>query len=249
LHVIHRGVYAVGRRDLAREGWWMAAVLACNGGALLGCTPAGLLWKVLERGNEVPHVWVPRHRTGPRGVRVHEGTRTPAKRHGIPVTSLTDTLIDLAADLDPHSLKAAVRRAVAERNLDLRTLRDAAKAPAFDARKARVRKVCDLWIPRVEVTQSELEARFYELMAAAALPLPDLQRPFGRYRSDFVWEAARLVVETDGRQHLTIAARQADAERDRAFAAAGFTVLRYVWADVVNRPRAVQREVRDRLIG
>ena len=35
LHVIHRGVYAVGRRKLAERGRWMAAVLACGPGAVL----------------------------------------------------------------------------------------------------------------------------------------------------------------------------------------------------------------------
>src|SRR5215210_4933899 len=27
---VFRGVYAVGRRELSNEGWWMAAVLACG---------------------------------------------------------------------------------------------------------------------------------------------------------------------------------------------------------------------------
>jgi hypothetical protein len=36
LHPIRRGVYAVGRRTLSREGGWMAAVLVCGDGRL-GC--------------------------------------------------------------------------------------------------------------------------------------------------------------------------------------------------------------------
>ena len=36
LHLLHRGVYAVGHRRLA-EGRWMAAVLACGPGAAVLC--------------------------------------------------------------------------------------------------------------------------------------------------------------------------------------------------------------------
>jgi hypothetical protein len=32
LHRIHRGVYAVGHKNLSHQGWWMAAVLACGEG-------------------------------------------------------------------------------------------------------------------------------------------------------------------------------------------------------------------------
>ena len=30
LHPLYRGVYAVGHANLAREGWWLAAVKACG---------------------------------------------------------------------------------------------------------------------------------------------------------------------------------------------------------------------------
>jgi very-short-patch-repair endonuclease len=243
LFLKYPGVYAVGRRDLTREGRWMAAVLACGDGAALSHVPAGLLWKILERGDERPHVTVPRHRTGPAGVLTHQARVATEKRLRIPVTCLIQTLIDLAGDLEPDALKAAVREAVRIHALDVRTLNAAVAEPRTDWRKARLRTVCDLWVPNIELTQSELEARFYELVARHGLPLPELQRPFGRYRSDFIWPAARLVVETDGRDHLTPAARQADAARDRAFAAAGYVVLRFMWADVVNRPAEVIRDV------
>jgi hypothetical protein len=43
LHPIVRGVYAVGRRHLIREGRWMAAVLACGPGAVLSHRSAAAL--------------------------------------------------------------------------------------------------------------------------------------------------------------------------------------------------------------
>src|SRR5688572_18669760 len=44
LHVLHRGVYAVGHRVLTDEGRWMAAVLAGGPGAVLSHTSAAAHW-------------------------------------------------------------------------------------------------------------------------------------------------------------------------------------------------------------
>jgi len=147
----------------------------------------------------------------------------------------------LAGVLEERGLRGAIRRGVQEHDLDLRILQAPTALPLSDWRTARVRTQLELWLPNEELTQSELDARFYELIAG--LPLPQLQRPFGRWRSDFVWERQKLVVETDGRYHLTPVQRQTDAERDRALMAAGYRVLRFMWADVVNRPAMVPAEV------
>src|SRR5262245_29602049 len=44
LHVVFRGVYAVGRPEVTRYGRWMAAVLASGPGALLSHRSAAALW-------------------------------------------------------------------------------------------------------------------------------------------------------------------------------------------------------------
>jgi hypothetical protein len=46
LHPVHRGVYAVGRPDLSREGEWMAAVLACAPTGVLSHDSAAALWRI-----------------------------------------------------------------------------------------------------------------------------------------------------------------------------------------------------------
>ncbi len=46
LHEVRPCVYAVGRRDLSREGRWMAAVLACGQGACLSHQSAAQLWGI-----------------------------------------------------------------------------------------------------------------------------------------------------------------------------------------------------------
>src|SRR3954462_8109168 len=46
LHPVARGVYAVGRRELTREGRWMAAVLTCGPEAVLSHGSAAALWRI-----------------------------------------------------------------------------------------------------------------------------------------------------------------------------------------------------------
>src|SRR5919198_5554708 len=48
LHVVHRGVYAVGHPVLGPDGRRMAAVLACGPGAALSHASAAALWGLRE---------------------------------------------------------------------------------------------------------------------------------------------------------------------------------------------------------
>src|SRR3954447_16818938 len=156
LHRIYDGVFAVGRPDLTREGRWMAAVLAVGEDAVVSRIPAGLLWEIVKRGDERPHVTIlgTTHRTGPAGVRVHRTRDLDVdKRQRIPVTSLMQTITDLAGDLTQPALKAAIREGLRRHPLDLGVLRTHVEHPRTDHRRARVRKVLDLWVPGVELTQ------------------------------------------------------------------------------------------------
>jgi very-short-patch-repair endonuclease len=259
LHRIHRGVYAVGRPDLSRHGRWLAATYACGDGALLSHTSAGLLWRILERGDERPHVTLPT-RSGRRrraGVTVHRsGTLQPmdaGERDRIAVTSPARTVFDLAAVLSARELKGAVRQAVRLGLADLAALDEQAQSRRLDRRAVALRRVLAFYIPGEELTESELEARFLELCTRHDIPLPDMQVRRGPRRLDFVWSRLRLVVETDGRRdHDGDVGRADDRARDRALIADGFTVLRFGWAEVVNDGAAVAGELRaimDRLAG
>src|SRR5215208_1794595 len=113
LHPIFRGVYAVGTPNTTRFGFLIAAVLACGQGAALSHESAAELWGIRRREGGPVHVAVPgtscrRHE----GIVVHRrlGLVT-TKRHGIPVTTIADTLIDLAASLSRDHLEAAINQA------------------------------------------------------------------------------------------------------------------------------------------
>src|SRR5690242_15267625 len=50
LHSVYRGIYAVGRPDVSREGRWMAAVLAAGPGAVLSHLSAATHWGIWPYG-------------------------------------------------------------------------------------------------------------------------------------------------------------------------------------------------------
>ena len=116
LHPVHRGVYAVGRRELTQLGRWMAAVLACGPAAYLSHVSAAALWKI--RPERPGPIQVPlladvfRH---PKGIRAHRRPNLPPEdvttHRGIPVTTPTRTLLDLATILTRNQLEAAVNEA------------------------------------------------------------------------------------------------------------------------------------------
>jgi very-short-patch-repair endonuclease len=63
--------------------------------------------------------------------------------------------------------------------------------------------------------------------------------------ADAVWPDAKLIVELDGRQaHLTMSAFEADRERDRAAALAGWTVIRVTWRQLTEQRQRLIRDLK-----
>src|SRR3954452_15938015 len=90
LHVLHRGVYAVGHRVLSQRGQWMAAVLACGGGAVLSHRSAAALWAIRPTSRAAIEVTTPRKLRPRTGLLPHCAV-LPADEvtilDGIPVTT------------------------------------------------------------------------------------------------------------------------------------------------------------------
>jgi very-short-patch-repair endonuclease len=71
-------------------------------------------------------------------------------------------------------------------------------------------------------------------------PVPDASA-----RLDFAYPAIRLGIEVDGYEvHGTPRAMTADHERQRRIVAAGWTMIRFTWHDVVRRPSRVAADLR-----
>jgi very-short-patch-repair endonuclease len=146
------------------------------------------------------------------------------------------TLLDLASTLTPHQLERACHRAGERRLLD------ASLVPAQRRGARRLRTALQtLEHHEPQLTRSELEERFLELVAAAGLPRPRVNTRVEGLEVDFFWPAARLVVEVDGRRHhLTPAAFERDRRRDALLQTAGHRVLRFTYRQIVDDRRYVE---------
>ena len=244
LHRVYRGVYAVGRRELTREGRWMAAVLACGLDAALSHHSAATLWRIRPHQPGPIHVSVPAsRRASVPGVIVHRRRELDTiKRNGIPVTTPIATLVDLAATLGKDAVEAAVNEADKHDLCDPETLRaaldDMAPRPGIQA----LRRILD--IRTFTMSDSELERRFRPIARRAGLPKPLTGQWVDGFQVDFWWPELGLVIETDGlRYHRTPAQQARDRVRDQTHLAAGHTPLRFTRAQVRYDVDHVERTV------
>jgi hypothetical protein len=114
LHRGYRSVYSLGHAVLSRDGEWLAPVLACGPGTVLGKWSGAELHVLTRRPASLIAVVSPRFRTL-QGVRVHTtrglDPRDITTVRGIPVTTIHRTLVDLTDELTPHELVALMREA------------------------------------------------------------------------------------------------------------------------------------------
>jgi very-short-patch-repair endonuclease len=246
LHRVGHGVYAVGRRELTREGRWMATVLSCGSDAVLSHGSAaalwgiGLEWRLIEVGV--------RHRSWPRleGVKVRSRPSLPYDdvtiHRGIPVTTPARTILDQAATpISDASLERLVNEADAARGIDLDVpaLRRYCDLRPGEPGIRRLRKLLDPETFRL--SDSELERLFRPLALAAGLPQPLTKVLVNGYEVDFYWPDLALVVETDSLRFHRNAIKQArDLRRDQIHIAAGLTALRFTHWQVAHEPRHVE---------
>lgn len=257
LWLLHRGVYAVGRRQLSDEGAWIAAVMACGPTAVLSHGSAAALWDLCaERRGALRHVSVPSQsgRSAARSgsIELHRSATLRSDdvscRRGVPVTTLGRTLLDVAPGLGDRALRSLLREAEYRYRLDLGVLRRSLDGTGRSTKHGRLRRALDVWVPGIGRSESELELEFLTLCAHWKLPLPEVQVRLGRHRADFAWRERALVVETDGYEaHRGRVAFGADRAKDRALRAAGYEVLRFTWGEVVGAPARVARELRGAL--
>jgi very-short-patch-repair endonuclease len=252
LHCVHRGVYAVGHRSLSREGRWMAAVLVAGAGAALSHRPAGAHWGLRPTARAQIEVTSPRQsRSRPR-VKVYrsflpddEVTRVD----GIPVTTVSRTLLDLASVLQPHQLERAMEAAEVRRLSDRLSLDDLLERYPRRRGSGAIRSILVAGRLGATVTRSELEERFLAFVKDAGLPRLEVNGSVeagGRtFECDCVWRADRLIVELDGHPtHAPAGAFERDRARDRALHAAGWRVVRLTWRQLHDEARAVAADLR-----
>jgi hypothetical protein len=250
LHRQGRGVYSVGTELVTPDGRRMVAVLAAGPGAVLSGRSAGALHQ-LRRWSGTPEVAVPVQRRPRSGLILCCSPLAPDEVtgvRGIPVTTVARTILDLAVVLSRDTLEAVMREAEfqgASAGAPLRTL--LARHPRRNG-TPMLREILASGRVGDGVSRNEFEELFGRL--ALELRLPPAKRnwniltPTGPVEGDYVWPEQRVNVELDGWQsHGRRSQFERDRARDRRVTAAGWTVIRITWKQLIGDWDAVGADI------
>ena len=244
----HPGVYRVGHRAPSLEARYLAAVCSCGDGALLSGRAAAHLLGLIKGAPPHPEVTTPTERRI-LGVRTRRSRRRypgdATTWHGIPVTTVARTLVDLAAVVTADELARACHEAqVLHRTTPAQVEAVLGRAPNRPG-AGKLRRVLH---GEGHVTLSKLERRFLDVLREAGLVLPQTNRLAGGRRVDCRWPEQRLTVELDSyRYHHSRHAWEQDRRREREAHARGDDFRRYTYGDVFEQPRLMLRELRELL--
>lgn len=256
LYRMHQGVYAVGHRALTVEARWMAAVLACGPGAVLSHRTAGQLWGIVPRTPIEPEVSRPTKFRPRRGIVVRQAslpTDETGEIRGIPTTSLSRTLFDLAAVLPRRGVERAFNEAEVGRLTDRLSVPDLLERYPRRRGSARLRAVLASKAP-ADITRNDFEELFVAFLETHGLPRPgfNVTLPMrGRLlEADCLWREERLVAELDSRAvHDTERAFESDRRRDRILLVEGWRSTRVTWRQLHSEPGVVAADLRQLLVG
>lgn len=175
----------------------------------------------------------------------HPGAR-PVRASGVLVAHPADAVVDLIRFLPPQDALEVAQQALHRRTVDLHWLvAEHARLSGLRG-AAQLRRTVRLM---AEGTRSEAERRLTALMRQAGISgwVANLRVRAGSraYVLDLAFERQRITVEVDGRAfHTDAASFQGDRTRQNDLVAAGWTVLRFTWEDIVERPADVVRRIR-----
>jgi hypothetical protein len=174
---------------------------------------------------------------------------------GLPVTTPTQTLLDLSRRVSLRRLTIALDSGVRDG-----TVSEAALAAQLEIWRRsgrtgvrRIEQILGMTGAKGTRPHSPLEREFLDLMAAHGIPLPICQQQVvdadgHDRRLDFAWDPIPLTVEVEGdRGHADRVGRSDDHDRRMALEDQGRRVLHFTSLRVRNQPLYVVRRVRNAL--
>jgi len=233
---VHPGVYIVGHRAVAPLAHEAAAILASGPRTLLAHVTAARLLELPVPGGGPIHVLAEgRKRQSLRGVRVRFiAALHPAERRrhqGLPLTSPSLTLLDLAGSLNTPELERALNEArVQELVSDRELYATLERHPTRKGARALRSMLAAEGGPRI--TRSEAERRALRAMREHGIVPDASQHRIGPYEVDFWFERERVAVEVDGYRYHSTPKRFADDRRTAYLAARGVLVFPITWEDL-----------------
>ena len=226
-----------------------AALLALgrHGGAVVSHQSAARLHglELLEPPPPLVVITRPRCRTKAPGVRAYRATMPPghtARVHGVPVTSVARTVVDLARSLPFRDAVVTADAALHARKVTRAELEGMLAAcrgwPGSDAAAA----VVQFADPSAE---SVAESLARVMFCAQGLPPPEPQAWIGGFRVDFLWREHDTVVEVDGLQKYTgKEAVRKEKLRQARLEARGYQVVRLLKEQILYEGPASARRIR-----
>ncbi len=252
----HAGVYRLGD-DLADDDTdLMTSILSAGRNAVAASRTAASIWDMPVERPDRPQIVVPRSRKGLSvpGAVVRTTRRAvradAAVRGGIPVTSVSRTLVDIAEEVEDAVLSESIASMLRSGMVTLVRLRHQCSLLRCSARPwlARVERVIEALEISSRPTESVLEEEFARLIDESDLPPPQYQYSLrsddGWLRLDAAYPEIRLGIEIDGFVwHSSPSQVTSDRHRSNLLAALGWTMLHFTSHDIAERPDAVVAEI------
>jgi len=255
LHRKYTNVYAVGRPDLMLDGVFLAAVRACGPKAKLSRLSALRKWGLRGGGTYRIDVVAPRSIKPKKGIRLHRPLSLDALDttfvDGIPITSVAQTLLDVAAPAYRVNVAKLLHEAAVRELLDMRAVWAVlARQPNHPG----ARGLDCASREEVPFTRSGLEVAALRMFRSFSVPEPEMNRWVSDGEKlvevDCLWRDAGLIVEIDStRYHGTRWRRRQDAAKTAALRAQGWTVLRVWDVEITGAPAQVAATVLNAIHG
>jgi len=168
-------------------------------------------------------------------------------RKGLRVTSPLRTVVDLVSRLTTVEGVVALDAVLHKRLLRLEQVRAWADVHPRHRGVAKLRRAIDLAEPKAE---SPMETRLRLVLVLAGLPRPRVQVSLGNEdtflgRADLYYAGPRLIIEYDGGTHRDRLAY--DDRRQNRLVDAGYRLLRFTAADILESPASIVALVRRNL--
>jgi very-short-patch-repair endonuclease len=207
---------------------------------------AALIWEVPAPVDNWVHItrFDRRRLRWPPGVRVHRVALDPSavtERGGLPVTTRVETLLDCLGWLQLGDARALADRAQQQRWLGPADIERRLENQPGRWGNRRLR-----WLlPTIgDGAHSEAERRLHKVLRGSGvtgwIANYSVRVAGERYVIDAALPDHMLAIEVDGfREHSKRETFQRDRTKQNALIAAGWTVLRFTWGDLVDDPHSV----------